>query len=172
MKRYFLLGGLFLALGGCSPETVKVSIGDDDATIGTQVLQQVLPGQGPVDTPDHGKELWFALTALAGTNGKPANGVAQAHYLEDGTFIHTIQLNIERAPEGSFYEAWLGKEGSDPVSTGHLRTPFGDVRHSLKFLGEQDLRSYPNVLVTLEKDDGDASASETAAEGILKEIKR
>ena len=172
MKRYFLLGGLFLALGGCSPETVKVSIGDDDATIGTQVLQQVLPGQGPVTTSDHGKEFWFALTAMEGAHGAIANGVAQAHYMEDGTFIHTIQLNIERAPDGSFYEGWLTQPGSEPVSTGHFRTPFGDVRHQLKYIGKEDLRSYTTVLVTLEDDDGNPAASASVAEGVLKEIKR
>lgn len=171
MKHFFFLSGLLALLAGCVPEAVKVG-NDDNATIGTQVLQQVMPGQSPVTTPDHGRELWFALTAMGGVPGTPANGVAQAHYLEDGTFIHTIQLNIERAPEGFFYEAWLSKSGGEPVSTGHLRTPFGDVRHQLKHIGDADLRSYTSVRVTLEKDDGNPAPSETVAEGLLKEIKR
>ena len=170
MRRYVAAFG-FLLLAACSPETIKVG-GDDDATIGTQVLQQVLPGQGPVTTSDHGKEFWFALTAMEGAHGAIANGVAQAHYMEDGTFIHTIQLNIERAPDGSFYEGWLSKAGSDPIPTGHFRTPFGDVRHQLKYIGKDDLRSYTTVLVTLEEDDGNPSASESVAEGVLKDIKR
>lgn len=140
--------------------------------MGSQTLVQVLPGQGPVDTPDHGTEQWFAITALTGLDGKPANGVAQAHYLEDGSFIVSIQLNIERAPDGSFYEGWVENEAKQMVSLGHLRTPFGDVRHSLKFLGNEDLRSYGRVLVTLEKDDGNEGASEAVAEGTLLERKR
>ena len=143
-----------------------------DKSTGEHTVKQVLPGQGPVEAPGHGKELWFAIAPLTGVS-IPANGVAQAHYLEDGASIVTVQLNIERAEEGSFLEAWL--VGADPtkrISLGHLRTPFGDVRHQLKYIGKDDLRSYTTVLVTLEEDDGNPSASESVAEGVLKDIKR
>ena len=170
MKKIVLTLLPLVLLVGCKKEAVTIS-GVENSQ-GSQTLVQVLPGQGPVDTPDHGTEQWFAITPLTGLQGISANGVAQAHYLEDGTFITTVQLNIERAPDGSFYEGWMENSEGKKVTIGHLRTPFGDVRHSLKFLGNQDLRTYPKVLVTLEKDDGNPSASDAVAEGSLLERKR
>ena len=157
-----------LLLLGCAQKQ-KMAI---DKSTGEHTVKQVLPEQGPVEAPGHGKELWFAIAPLTGVS-IPANGVAQAHYLEDGASIVTVQLNIERAEEGSFLEAWL--VGADPtkrISLGHLRTPFGDVRHSLKFLGEVDIRGYSKIEVTRELDDGNPEAGEVVAEGVLKERKR
>ena len=127
------------------------------------------PGRGPWKAPGHGKELWFAIGAMTGVPGVNANGVAQGHYLEDGTSIVTIQLNVEQAPEGSYYEAWLvpSAEG-ERMSIGHLRTPFGDVRHQLKFIEETDIRGFAAVRVTKELDDGNPAASPPVAEGFLK----
>lgn len=170
MKRIAFVLVPFVLFAACKKESVSIVGSGKD--MGSQTLVQVLPGKGPIETPDHGKELWFAITPLTGLKGKPANGVTQAHYLEDGTFLVTVQLNIERAPDGFFYEAWLANDAGVEVTLGHLRTPFGDVRHQLKFLGKQDLRTYSKFFVTLEKDDGNPAASEAVAEGKLVERKR
>ncbi|MBI3331887.1 hypothetical protein HYZ99_02910 [Candidatus Peregrinibacteria bacterium] len=168
MKRVqpFLISFSLLLLA-CSRTTVGV----DSESIGEQVVPQVIPGPGPVEVPGHGQELWFAVGAMTGAPGVNANGVAQAHYLEDGTGIVTVQLNIERAPEGSFFEAWLVSP-SGRISLGHLRTPFGDVRHSLKYLEKQDVRSYGKLEVTRELDDGNAAPGVVVAEAMLKERNR
>lgn len=171
MKRVFVSASLCLLLSSCK-ESVRI-FSDEDAPIGNQVIRQVLPGQGPVEAPGHGKELWFAIGAMTGVPGVNANGVAQGHYLEDGVSIVTVQLNIEEAPDGSFYEAWLvSSDESALKSIGHLRTPFGDVRHSVKFIEETDIRGFTAVRVTLEKDDGNPAASAPVAEGVWKERKR
>ncbi len=161
MKRLLLIAVPLLILSACAKKAESdVGVGKQ---IGSQTLKQVMPGEGPIDTPDHGKEFWLGVGAMGGAPGINANGVTQAHYLEDGTFIHTIQLNIERAPDGSFYEGWLVNPEGLRISTGHLRTPFGDVRHQLKYLGEKDLRFYTRVEVTLEADDGNPAAGTIVA---------
>lgn len=155
-----------------SCEGKRVSVGEESKSTGEHTVRQVMPGQGPVDAPGHGQELWFAVAPLAGV-GLNANGVAQAHYLQDNSSIATVQLNIERAGEGSFYEAWLvDPDSSKRISLGHLRTPFGDVRHSLKFVEDVDVRGYSRIEVTKELDDGDPEPTEVVAEGVLKERKR
>ena len=168
MERILLSLSCLFLLVACRKEPVRISP-EEDAPIGNQVIPQVLPGQGPVDAPGHGKELWFAIGAMTGVPGVNANGVTQGHYLEDGTSIVTIQLNVEQAPDGSFYEAWLVPASGQLKSIGHLRTPFGDVRHSLKFIEETDIRGFVAVRVTQEQDDGNSAASPPVAEGLLKE---
>ena len=121
---------------------------------------------------EHGKEVWFAIGALGGVNGVNANGVVQAHGFEDGAYRLTIQLNVERAPEGVFYEGWLLREGAEPVSTGHLRSRFGDVRHALQFDTDADLREFLQVAVMRESDDGNPAPGERIAEGVLRPQER
>lgn len=160
-----------LTLTACSAKE-KVSVGDD-TFLGSQTLKQVFPSKEGVTTEQHGKELWFAIGPMGGVGETIANGVTQAHFMEDGTFIHTVQLNIERAPEGYFYEGWLKNPKTGALqSTGHFRTPFGDVRHSLKFLRKMDLRTSSLVQVSLEADDGNPVQGKVVAEGTLKERKR
>ena len=124
-----------------------------------------MPKGGEVVDEKRGKELWLAVGAMSGINTHPANGVAQAHYFEDGTYLHTMQLNIELPTDGFFYEGWLIAENKKPVSIGHLRSIVGDVRHQLEFESDQDLREYTGVLVTLESDDGNPAPAEHVAEG-------
>jgi len=132
-----------------------------------RVVYNVPTGDDQFRDEAHGQEAWFAVGAMQGV-GELANGVVQAHVFDDGAYRLELQLNIERAPDGSFYEAWLAEEGSTPVSLGHLYSRFGDARHTLQYDAQEDLRSMTRVQVTLEPDDGDpAQGQELVAEGTL-----
>ena len=141
--------------------------------MGEEVFRTVLPTQGRASHPTHGMEKWFAYGAISGVEGTPASGVAQAYVFEDGTYLQTIQLNIEPAPEGYFYEGWaVNDDGSSVVSTGHIRNLFGDARHMMEYSSEQDLQDHLKVIVTLEPDDGDPAPAAHVAEGTLRVTQR
>ncbi len=137
----------------------------------TERIQYGMPQGGEVEYQGHGKETWFSYGPLTGVGGVAANGVTQAHLFEDGRYLHTVQLNVEPAKDGFFYEGWLVK-GSEVVSTGHLTNPFADTRHSLRFEADTDYTGYLNVVITLEKDDGNPAPAGHIAEGKLKPTAR
>jgi hypothetical protein len=158
---------VLVLLSACRGE--EVGVGEEQGSI---TIKQVMPG-GELRDPKYGKELWLAVGAMAGVEGTPANGVTDAHFFEDGTYVMGIQLNIERPSDGYFYEGWLVRENpKDTMSVGHLKSLFGDVRHFLKFKDERDLRAYTKVIVTLEVDDGNPAPARHVAEGVLKERTR
>lgn len=147
--------------------------GEDSEIVGREAFSRVFPKFGEVSDAKHGREVWFAYGALSGVSGTPANGVTDAHYLEDETFILGMQLNIDLAPEGTFYEGWLEHpETGELWSLGHLVSRFGDVRHGLRFEGGEDLRALQKVFVTLEEDDGNEEPGLRVAEGTLKVVSR
>jgi len=165
MKKTALLLLPFLLLTACKKAGVDVN----DPGIGTEKVIQAMPQGGEIVHPDYGRETWLAVGPLSGTEETPANGVAQGHLFEDGTYSHSIQVNIAVAPEGYFYEGWLmNPKTQEMVSTGHLHNNFGDVRHYLDFEDKQDLQAHMNVVITLEPDDGDPAPSTRVAEGLMK----
>ncbi len=153
-------------ISGCG-SLQRLTIGGDDV-IGTQEIQVALPVEGKLVDPVHGKETWFAYGPIVGVNGMHANGVIQAFFFEDEAFLHTMQLNIEPAKEGSYYEGWLVDGAGVRVSASDMRNRFADARHQLRFDVPRDLRAYQKVVVTLEKDDGNPAAGQEVAEGMLK----
>ena len=138
-----------------------------DDVLATEEIVRAMPKGGEVVDEKRGKELWLAVGAMGGVNEHPANGVALAHYFENGTYLLTVDLNIELPPDGFFYEGWLLDEGKDPVSAGHFRSVFGDVRHRLEFETDEDFRGSLNVIVTVEPDDGNPAPAEHVAEGTM-----
>ena len=154
-----------LLLTGCN----RLGLGRGE--LDTEKIQYGMPQDGEVKYGEHGKETWFAYGALSGTEGVPANGVAQSHLFEDGRYLNTLQLNIAVAKEGTFYEGWLVK-GTERVTLGHLSNAFGDARHGLRFEADNDYSQYLNIEVTLEKDDGNTAPAALVAEGKLKPTKR
>ena len=163
MKKTILLLSALLLLPACKGKQPEPEV---------QQIQYGMPKDGQVVDANHGRETSLAYGAMAGVNGTPANGVAQAHSFEDGHYLHTIQLNIEAAPDGSYYEGWISKEGASPVSTGQLTNAMGDVRHSVRFEAQKDFTGYLNVTVTLEKDDGNPAPSDRVAEGVMRVTER
>lgn len=165
-----LTATLTLTLVACG-QSDSLTVEEQD---NTEVYVMAMPGKdGEVRDTDHGLETWFAYGALKATEGHHGSGVAHAHVFEDGHFIHTAQFNIERPEDGYFYEGWLvHPETKRFISTGHMKSHFGDVRHSLRFSSDVDMRAYTKVVITLEPDDGDPAPAKHVGEGTLKETKR
>jgi hypothetical protein len=168
-KIIFFTSFVFLLVACGKPATTV-----EEPAIGTQSIQQMMPVNGKVEVPVHGEEKWFAYGALSGNQWTPANGIVTGHIFEDGATIVTMQVNVEPAKDGTFYEVWIREPDSQKsLSAGHLVNHFSDARHGLKFESPDDLRAYSEVRVTLEKDDGDTSASTNViATGTLKPTKR
>ncbi len=137
----------------------------------TAEIQYAMPQGGKIEYSGHGNEEWFAYGAVNGVEGVNANGVTQSHLFEDGRYLHTVTLNIEVPEDGYFYEGWI-VNGPSVISTGHLKNPFGDVRHSLRFEADTDYTDHLSVIVTLEPDDGDPAPAGHVAQGKLKVTQR
>ena len=170
MRKILSFIAFALLLTACGQEATTI----DEPVIGTQSIQQMMPVHGKVEVPVHGEETWFAYGAVSGNQWTPANGIVTAHFFEDAATILTMQINVEPAKDGSFYEVWLrDPQSQKSISAGHLVNHFTDARHGLKFESSDDLRAYSDVRVTLEKDDGEPEASTNViATGTLKETKR
>lgn len=147
--------------------------GPKDEVTGVESFQFNFPTGGKIVDPRFGREVWFAYGPVAGRGGVPANGLAKTHIFERGESVHTLQVNIALPKEGAFYEGWLIDAQTDErISTGHLKSTSGDVRHHLNFETEKDLRAFTAVEITLEKDDGNPEPGAIVAKGVLKELKR
>ena len=164
---------LVLILTACNsaPEDKIVGTNDDEWT---EKVEVAMPDGGRIVDRQHGEELWFAIAPITGVGEALANGVTQAHYFEDGTYLHNLKVNIERAKDTFFYEGWVAnsENKSEWESLGHLSSHFADVRHAVQFRGEADLREHLMVKLTLEQDDGDPLPGLLVAEGVLKVTSR
>lgn len=167
MPRLAFLLGILMVLSACgSTKEAK------EKTIGTEVFVTAMPVGGEVNDPEHGREVWLAVGPVEGTEENPANGVATAHYFEDGTFILGMQVNVAPAENNFFYEVWLLKEGENDVSLGHLTNPLGDVRHQLHFEAKEDYRDRMAIAITREPDDGNPEPGIVVARALLQKRQR
>lgn len=167
MKRTIFLCTALLLVSACSKDNAqKVNTNADEWT---EKVEVAMPQGGDIVDDAHGKEVWFAIGPMAGTGDTPANGVAQAHFFEDGSYLQNLKVNIGQPEDGFFYEGWVvSEDGKDWVSLGHMQSHFGDARHGVQFREPQDLRKHLNIRVTREPDDGDPSPGTIVAEGRLK----
>ncbi len=164
-RRFLFLSVSCLFLSACW------STGEN--SIGTYEYTYTIP-TGSIEDPEYGKEVWLAIGPMMGLAGTQANGAVQAHYFEKGVLKVTVQVNIEKAPEGNVYVAWLKKEGGSPqdmVKLGQMETPYEDVRHTGNFPIAQDLRDLKKVVITVQKP-GSAAPGTPVAEGTMKEVQR
>lgn len=130
-------------------------------------------GRTPPSHPQFGKETWLGISALTGTKDAGVNGAALGHFFEQGKYVLSVQLNIDAAPKGKEYHAWLEKaEFTDREYLGELMSPTGDVRHVLNFTSDKDLREYRNVIVTLQDAGKIAVPGEILAKGTLEDSKK
>lgn len=144
-----------------------------DVPVGRETFEVMMPTGAEIAHPVHGKEVWFAVGAMSGEGKAKANGVAQSHVFADGTTIATVNLNIEPAPKGMKYVAWLGKPGSlERARLDALQNPLGDVRHVITGEVDRDLRTSIEVIVTLEGPGGPLESDPVVARGTLKERQR
>lgn len=140
------------------------------------VLPLVLAGcfqRTPPSHPQFGKEVWLGIAAVSGTKDAGINGAALGHFFEQGKYVLSIQLNIDKAPKGKEYHAWLEKDGDTSREyIGELMPPTGDVRHVLNFSSEKDLRDHTLVTVTLQNAGQIAVPGEILAKGTLEQAKK
>jgi hypothetical protein len=168
MKRPLSIVALLL-LVGCSSDTVEVG----EEPIGVETINQVMPVDGKAVHPQFGAETWFAYGAIEGTNGNTASGVGQAYRFENGSYVLTLQANLPTLGEGKFYEAWIkNPETGDMRSVGHLSNFFGDARHTLTFDSTEDLSTFTEMSISLERDDGNPQPGSPMAKGTLKPTER
>lgn len=124
----------------------------DKATQIQQYTSTIRDPKKPVTDPVHGDETGFWYGAMAGTNGTNANGVAFIHLYKDSVSTVTVNLNIQMAPAGKHYEAYLMSDSAvQPVDIGELRSIVGDVRHSLQFETKQDISALKTIMVKLDE---------------------
>lgn len=172
MKRSVLLAVLVLALSACSAVRIG-STGDNEQVIGNQHVPVIMLQGKELTDPNHGKELWLGVAPISGVGDMNANGVIQGQYFEDGTYFHSLKVNIELPPAGKQYIGWLLEpDGKEWVRTGELSSPTRDVRHGLRLTLQRDLRMFTVVRVTLESVGSEPTKALVVAEGTLKEQKR
>jgi anti-sigma-K factor RskA len=117
--------------------------------VGGVVLSQV----GPF--ADRGRVVAFALTA---TDGGSARASATVREVPDGLDIEMEVTGLAPNPPGSVYECWYVGPGDtlerpNRVSAGTFSVG-ADGRASLRMHSAADLRRYPAMGVTLERDGG------------------
>jgi hypothetical protein len=119
--------GLCMLMAACaqpSPETDETP----EQTV------QFEPVGNTVEDARHGREVAFAVTALSGTEGIAANGMASLHRFTDKATIVGVRLNINPAEDGLFYMAQLeNDDGSQYLTLGNLKNSPGDAKHTLAF---------------------------------------
>ena len=141
----------------------------------TLVLPLLVAGCFQRTAPSHpqfGKETWLGIAALSGTKDAGVNGAALAHYFEQGKYILSIQLNIDKAPKGKEYHAWVENPSMEREYVGELMSPTGDVRHVLSFTSDKDLRTFRSVIVTLQDAGRIAVPGQILAKGTLDDVKK
>lgn len=125
-----------------------------------------------VQDPERGAEMSLGMGELSGANGMLANGAMTAQYFGTNGTIISLRLNIAAAGPGMTYVAWLTTADNVVLKLGTLENEGDDVRHSLRFETDSDLRKAPKLMVTLEQNQTDSPTGETVAMGIFKEIRR
>ncbi len=171
----FALSSGLLLLTACGNQTVEVSNPDTEsgAIIETEKVSVVMNDGKAITDPQHGKEKGFWYGAVTGVDATKANGVAFTYYFEDGSYLHTLNLNIEVLPKNEYYVGWLtDASGNNPVKLGWMSSLFGDVRHSVRLDTKTDLSNHTRILVTKETTKDPSSPGTPVANGEVKRYDR
>lgn len=163
-KSAALFLGSLLVLSACGSKEKEVEIVEDKVL---EVQKYNTVYQGSVDA-DHGKQVAFMYGSIDGVGESKANGVAYFPSFEDGASVLTVNVNILPAPEGSHYLVMLS-DGSPRglIEVGKLTSIVGDVRHSIKFATEEDIKSFNSILIYLMPNEGEGSQG-LVAQGTMK----
>ena len=108
----------------------------------------------PVDDGPAGDLFALEATDLAG----PADGEVELTELRNGLRIILAVDDLPPAPVGTFYEAWMFRDQDQAVvsaGTFHMRNQTGRI----ELWAGVTAADYPDFVVTLEDDDGDATPS-------------
>lgn len=173
----FLGLSCLLALAACGKPAQEVRVENPETLTGdileTEKVQVFMNNGRAIVDPEHGLEKGFWYGAVSGMNDTNANGVGYTYAFEDGAFLHTLNVNIEKLPKGEYYVGWLTESGGgNPVKLGWLANLFGDVRHSVSLSTKTDLTNHTRVLVTKETTKDPAQPGSAVAEGEVKRYDR
>ncbi len=145
MNKFLLPLILCLTLSACGQAPA------DDKVLKIQEYTQIMKTGGELTDPVHGKEVKFFYGAVSGTEGTNANGLAYVRIFEDGASSVTVNLNIELAPAGTKYIAYIQNSGGDAsLKIGELESIVGDVRHTVKLVTDQDASTMLSVKIRRE----------------------
>lgn len=124
------------------------------AVVGAAALALVMAGVlGLFTSPEE------QIVAIAGTELQPAaTGQAAIRETDAGWWIRLDISDLPAASDGTYYEGWVWDDDGHGVSIGtfHMR---GGAQSVVLWSGV-DPQDYPAIWVTLEDEDGDASASD------------
>lgn len=172
-----LLSCSLLLVAACGEPTQEVRVENPSTESGdileTEKVQVFMNNGRAITDPQHGRENGFWYGAVSGVQGTNANGVGYTYSFEDGSFLHTLNLNIQKLEKGEYYVAWLTETGGkNPVKLGWLANLFGDVRHSVSLDTKTDLANHTHVLVTKETTKDPSQPGTVVAEGDVKRYDR
>ena len=166
---------LLLAACGKAQDTVTV---ENPSTETGEILQtdkvEVVMNNGKAITdPIHGKEKGFWYGAIGGVGDVVSSGVGYTYAFEDGSYLHTLNLNIKVLPKGEYYVAWLTEAGNkNPVKIGDMASLFGDARHTVRLDTKTDLGARTHMLVTKETTKDPSQPGTVVSEGDVKRYDR
>lgn len=124
------------------------------AVVGAAALALVLAGVlGLFTSPEE------QIVAIAGTELQPAaTGQAAIRETDAGWWIRLDINDLPAAADGTYYEGWVWDDDGHGVSIGTFHMRGGE--QSVVLWSGVDPQDYPAIWVTLEDEDGDASASD------------
>jgi hypothetical protein len=124
------------------------------AVAGAAALALVLAGVlGLFTSPEE------QIVAIAGTELQPAaTGQAAIRETDAGWWIRLDINDLPAAADGTYYEGWVWDDDGHGVSIGTFHMRGGEP--SVVLWSGVDPQDYPAIWVTLEDEDGDASASD------------
>ena len=124
------------------------------AVAGAAALALVLAGVlGLFTSPEE------QIVAIAGTELQPAaTGQAAIRETDAGWWIRLDINDLPAAADGTYYEGWVWDDDGHGVSIGTFHMRGGE--QSVVLWSGVDPQDYPAIWVTLEDEDGDASASD------------
>jgi hypothetical protein len=162
-----------------APRTVSAVLLGLSLALLSSCLQQDAP-KPPVPDVTFGQpagtrgDLAFSIGAMSGVGDTSANGAVTVQRLDDGSDVVALRLNIDPAPKGSFYMAWLTlPDGSKPVAIGRLVNPLQDGRHEIRIQTRKSLfGTHTRAVVSLEKTEAIQTPGMSVAEGTLKTTTR
>jgi hypothetical protein len=158
-----------ISLASCTPKNTNQQPAVGQTTSAPIQQMQVGSPNQPI-VPGHGKEVGLAYGAISGVGGTNANGIGMAHFLDDGTTVVNVQVNIAVADTGYSYEGWIQKaDGSGKISLGLFTNPLKDARYTLMFATPNNLKDYNTISITREKDDSAAPSGDEVARATLKQ---
>ncbi|MFC1617692.1 anti-sigma factor [Patescibacteria group bacterium] len=162
-----------VALVGCqAEETSQVVESDTSVKVpqgGQQQTVEVVSDAEAVE--DNSEDIYAGADTinLVDVTGGNATGEAWIVFKDDTTYHKVIARNMPDLVANDFYEGWLVKKPASGgfFSTGEMFYDDDEGAWVLEYEVAGDKSDYPDVVITIEPDDGDPDPAEHILEGGL-----